>query len=608
MTDDGHSPTIPDTQAPTHGGARASLRGAPAAPDARYEMRELLGRGGMGEVWLAHDARVNREVAIKVMRGDGTHDDDAVARFLREACVQGQLEHPAIVPVHDVGLGDSPFFVMKRLAGTTLADVLAAQAKGDRDALERWPRRTLLARLVDVCLAIELAHRRGVIHRDLKPANIMLGDLGETYVLDWGLARVAGAADRGALGTSDVSPPAPSSGGQTVAGAILGTPGYMSPEQMRGDSIDHRTDIFALGCILHEILLGGVPAIPRDNTMEATLTAESHRPSRTRPDADVPPELDDACARATTAAPADRLDSARALADDVQRFLDGDRDLARRRELAAEHARSAVERFTRDGDAGRATAMSDAGRALALDPTNADAQQLLARLLLESPREMPPEAARKIAAEREQTTRQVLRRGALAYVVNLCLMPAAMLLGLQFGWPLVVLGTLLVALIALCYAGSRSGRLGGGVVAAVVILHAVLLACCGLFLDALTFAPIFAFGSLPIMLMIPAVRLPRVAVASHLLAIAVPIALELTGVVRSTFHIEGSTLTIHPWALDVPASAFVIILLVTMTMQMFVNGAIFTGQRAAQERAQEQLHVHSWHLAQLVPATRSRTR
>ncbi len=178
MTDDGHAPTVPDTQAPTHAGARASLRGVQAALDARYELRELLGRGGMGEVWLAHDARINRDVAIKVMRGDGTHDADAVARFLREACVQGQLEHPAIVPVHDVSLGESPFFVMKRLAGTTLADVLAAHAKGDRDALERWPRRTLLARFVDVCLAIELAHRRGVIHRDLKPANVMLGDLG----------------------------------------------------------------------------------------------------------------------------------------------------------------------------------------------------------------------------------------------------------------------------------------------------------------------------------------------------------------------------------------------------------------------------------------------
>src|SRR5262249_46603845 len=146
MTDDGNAPTIPDTLAPTHG--PSSPGGAPTAPDTRYALRTLLGKGGMGEVWLAHDLRIDREIAIKLMRGRGT-DSEAVARFLREARVQGRLEHPCVVPVHDLG-GDegSPFFAMKRLTGTTLADVINARDE------HKWPRRTLLARFVDVCLAI----------------------------------------------------------------------------------------------------------------------------------------------------------------------------------------------------------------------------------------------------------------------------------------------------------------------------------------------------------------------------------------------------------------------------------------------------------------------
>src|SRR5262245_54074407 len=120
MTDDGSAPTIPDTQAPTHG----SPSGIPKAPDPRYALRTLLGKGGMGEVWLAHDLRIDRDIAVKLMRGGGSTDPELIARFLREARVQGRLDHPSVVPVHDLGGGDTaPFFAMKRLTGTTLAEV-----------------------------------------------------------------------------------------------------------------------------------------------------------------------------------------------------------------------------------------------------------------------------------------------------------------------------------------------------------------------------------------------------------------------------------------------------------------------------------------------------
>ena len=241
--------------------------------------------------------------------------------------MQGRLEHPAIVPVHDMGVDadGQPYFVMKRLAGVTLQDVLD---KGD----PRWPKRLLLARLVDVCLAVEFANTHGVIHRDLKPANVMLGDFGEVYVLDWGLARIADEATGDGIVLADLRASA-DTGGQTVAGALLGTPGYMAPEQMRGEVIDARVDVFALGLILYEIV-AGEPAIPRGaDAFDATLSATCFRASART--ADVAPELDDACASATTADPATRMTSARTLADRIQAYLDGDRDVARRRELAA---------------------------------------------------------------------------------------------------------------------------------------------------------------------------------------------------------------------------------------------------------------------------------
>jgi serine/threonine-protein kinase len=328
--------TVGDASTIADGTPASEAASASTTPDPRYTLGKVIGRGGMGEVRIARDRRVDRDVAIKVLRGE-RRSEDAIARFLREARVQGRLEHPAIVPVHDLGVDPAgePYFVMKRLAGVTLADVVRTG-----DAL--WPKRRLLARLVDVCLAVEFAHTRGVIHRDLKPANVMLGDFGEVYVLDWGLARIA---DDDPTGPDDPSPDhagivladlraTSDSSGHTVAGALLGTPGYMAPEQMRGEAVDKRADVYALGLVLYEIVTR-VPAIPTGgDAFEATLAATCFRPSAVAPD--IAPELDDICAHATAADRAARLPTARALADRIQAYLDGDRDLARRRELATE--------------------------------------------------------------------------------------------------------------------------------------------------------------------------------------------------------------------------------------------------------------------------------
>jgi serine/threonine-protein kinase len=177
------------------------MRAPPAPADdvpltRRYEPRELLGEGGMGEVHRCTDARIGREVAMKVMR----HADEpgsSTKRFRREALLQANLEHPSIVPVYDVGVDaeGAPCFAMKRVRGQTLRHILTRIAEGDELARRRYPVHKLLGAFSQVCLAIDFAHSRGVIHRDLKPANIMLGDFGEVYVLDWGLASTAGAPD-----------------------------------------------------------------------------------------------------------------------------------------------------------------------------------------------------------------------------------------------------------------------------------------------------------------------------------------------------------------------------------------------------------------------------
>src|SRR6185295_9876658 len=224
-----------------------------------------------------------------------------------------------------------------------------------------------LRAFADVCLAIEFAHSRGIVHRDLKPANIMLGDFGEVYVLDWGVARaLTDAAEPGGppSGSRPAAPDLRLDTGDTLVGTVLGTPAYMAPEQLAGERAGPAADIYALGCILYEVVTGA--ALHPQRTIGAI--APIARPSTQRPDA--PPELDAICERATAGDPAARYPSARALGDAVQAFLDGDRDVAARGALARHHiaeARAAL--AAGEGEVHRRTAMRAAGRALALDPT-----------------------------------------------------------------------------------------------------------------------------------------------------------------------------------------------------------------------------------------------
>ena len=296
-----------------------SLR-APQQPvtfDDRYRFEVQLGEGGMGIVSLCLDRAIGRSVAMKVVRDRESGD---TTRFLREARVQGQLEHPSIVPVYDLGIDPRghAFFTMKRVRGTTLFDVLG----DEREGRERWTRRRLLSAFGNVCLAVDYAHQHGVIHRDIKPANVMLGDFGEVYVLDWGVARVAmdvPAHERLDVDATD----------GIASGSILGTPGYMAPEQIRNVDMGPWTDVYALGCLLYEILTLD-PLIEPTTTAEMlsqTLAGVEARASVRAPDANVPPELEALIVRATTLDPRERIQSARELSDALEAFLDGERDI-----------------------------------------------------------------------------------------------------------------------------------------------------------------------------------------------------------------------------------------------------------------------------------------
>jgi serine/threonine-protein kinase len=366
----------------------------------RYEPGPIIGKGGMGEVRQCQDTRLHREIALKTAT---TKDRAELSRFVREAQVQGQLEHPGIVPVHELGLGadGAPFFAMKRVHGETLAEVLALIAQNDARGQEKYPRHKLVQAFQSVCQAVDYAHTHGWIHRDLKPANVMLGDFGEVYVLDWGLARRLEEADDAVKLESAIAAP-----GLTTPGSLMGTPGYISPEVVQGQTADVRSDVYALGAILFELLTHQMLVVG-DTAIELLLRTKAGGDARARqraPQLDVPPELEAVCIKATQVDPAKRYASVRELHAAVDRVLAGERDLDLRSELATRHTQAATQAAAQAGsDPGheldhRKTALRELGLALALIPSHRPALEALLGVMSAPLREAPPEAEAELAA------------------------------------------------------------------------------------------------------------------------------------------------------------------------------------------------------------------
>ncbi|HKD37517.1 MAG TPA: protein kinase [Pirellulales bacterium] len=327
----------PDTKG-ANGSAPAAKDGSPAPSDqehvellpnqreirSRYTLTRLHAEGGLGRVWIARDADLNRDVALKELKASPANHPETSQRFVKEAQVTGQLEHPNIVPVYELGHrpeDNKPFYTMRFVHGQTLRDAVAdyhRQRHGGRVDPVEWLR--LLQAFVSICNAVSYAHSRGVIHRDLKPDNVLLGGFGEVLVLDWGLAKTGDTRDEH-LTPVDISETATLH--TTLSGRILGTPAYMAPEQAEGliEQIDERTDVYGLGAILFEILTGRPPHLYGDTADIIGQIIRDPTPLPRSMNSEIPRALDAICAAAMAKERSRRYPAAEELARDMQRYL-----------------------------------------------------------------------------------------------------------------------------------------------------------------------------------------------------------------------------------------------------------------------------------------------
>ena len=531
--------------------------------------------------------------------------------------VQGQLEHPSVVPVYDLGRGPDgePYFTMKRVRGHTLEKILDSLRAGDEQAKKKYSLRKLLTTVTSICLTLDFVHGRGVVHRDLKPANIMLGDFGEVYLLDWGLAKILGTPEA----RDDDAPATTSSEDRLVsgpsvltsAGALLGTPGYMPREQLLGNllDVDGRGDVYALGAILFELLtlerLHAGATI--QEVLKSTMDGAVARPSLRAPSREVPPELEVICVKATATSPSDRYASAREMSDALERYLDGDRDLQQRREMATEHARAAeraagiaLSEEPHAADASRRTAMREFSRALALDPENPATMRAMVSLLMQPPRELP----REVRDEIEQLSRAQVRlggtTGGFVYLSLNFYIPLLLLMGVRSSW---FWGTYALAVVT-SMLSFAVGRLERPRTRHAMLVFALSLACVS------TMASYFG----------PFVSVPAIAASSALvfstandrslrgfiivlacLAVLVPFGLEHAGVVPASMRFTSEGILLLPRVLRFPPIWSQVFLMVSSLAVIITSGLAVAPFRNELDDAQRRIRLLAWHLRQLVP-------
>ncbi len=344
----------------------------------QYELANIHAQGGLGRVWRTNDRFLSREVAIKEILPNASKQHSVNQRFLREAKITGQLEHPGIVPVYDIGRltdEDKPFYAMRFVDGETLSVRIKQfhqlPANSEEASLQL---RHLLSTMVSICNAVGFAHNRKILHRDLKPDNVILGNFGEVSVLDWGLACRIGDDDQNGGLTEGI---ATDEADLTVAGTIIGTPAYMAPEQARGDTgqLAETTDIYALGAILYQILTGQPPVVERNLKQlirkiveEPVVSPRERKPS-------VAPPLASICLKALQKIPADRYQSATDLANDIDQFL-ADEKVSTHDESLSERSRRWIRRHrTLVTSAAAATLVALVGLAMAAILLNAARQR-----------------------------------------------------------------------------------------------------------------------------------------------------------------------------------------------------------------------------------------
>ena len=549
----------------------------PFAPEAeRYQFQGRIGKGGMGDVMIAKDMRIARQVAVKLLKPEIAQKREFRSRFLVEARLQGQLEHPSIVPVHDLGVTPDGelFFSMKCIRGVTLHDALRAVKNGERST--RFSRQRLLRAFSSVCLAVDFAHTRGVVHRDLKPANVMLGGFGEVYVLDWGIAKLVMVPETPL--EAPIELPDDTDEPETRAGMVLGTPQYMAPERKAHGVASPQTDVFALGKILEEILA----AEPRD----------------------VPPELAAIVASATASLTENRFASARALHEVLEKYLDGDRDMELRRTQAEQHAALAEDAIARpDQEHARADAAREIGRALGLDPTNTRAMRTLMRLLTEVPAQMPAAAQAEIdrvwQARRTRTLRFVtLIAGSWILYVPFILWMGVRDWPLFFVWIVLALGGVLTQWIA-----SFSERTLPFAVAICLALgaHSVLTTSMGI----TGYVPA-AFAVIALAWRISVRRWSHgvMIVVGLIAAMLAPFVLSAVGVMSPFYEIRDDTLVVLPHMHHFPAVATIVAVFlgtIGAVAAAVLHARVYSDEM---ERAERRLTFNAWQLQQLLAPQR----
>ncbi len=322
----------------------------------RLHQQGEIARGGMGAIEAVYDRLLRRQLAMKIIHTNLQADTGRLEDFVREAQITGQLEHPNIVPVHDLGeTGEGRvYFTMKMVEGETLADHVAALPKTPLSGSELLE---VLDAVVKVADALSFAHSRGVIHCDVNPRNVMLGEFGQVYLMDWGIARLTGSR-----GTArSIRPPMASlnvSGDQTLGNRVLGSPNYMPPEQAQGPPrlLDERTDVFALGALLYRVLGRRPPYRGKtaEEALEKARRADFPPLASVVPEGAVPRQLDRIVAKAMARDPVARYRSVEQMRQELTRFMRGS-DFPRVRYRPGEH-------IVREGDPGGACFIVQAGR------------------------------------------------------------------------------------------------------------------------------------------------------------------------------------------------------------------------------------------------------
>ncbi|KAF0244200.1 MAG: serine/threonine protein kinase [Planctomycetota bacterium] len=377
----------------------------PAPREQRYLLGAEIARGGLGRVVEARDRDLDREIAVKVLLEGNSRT--VVERFLREARIMARLDHPNIVPVHDVGVvpgqngSKQMYLCMKRVRGRDLLSLLRAMAAGEAGVREAWSRTRLLGVFQGVCQGMAYAHAQGVVHRDLKPGNVMIGDFGETYIVDWGLAK--------RLGEAEPAPAAEAGGSRsqgwgdgdvtslTLVGQVIGTPAYMPPEQAQGRlaEVDALGDVYSLGAILFAILTWRAPFEGASAKVLADVIAGNLQPPSKRVEAahvlgrpapePVPATLEAICLRAMSREKGSRHASARELHDEIQTYLDGAREREKRTAEASQRSAEGLRQLKRYLElSAEGRALHDESEALSLRYGSATAEERAAIWSMES--------------------------------------------------------------------------------------------------------------------------------------------------------------------------------------------------------------------------------